>query len=183
MTKTQFQVGDKVFAFLLVPGAPLHARYFSPYVVEKKQNELNYVIVTPDKRKSKQLCHVNMRKLYHERTKVEQCVNAVSSGSATSDTAEELGKLFNLSETTKLSNSDVLRRMDFKLTHLDPSQQSNIERLVRDYSHLFPYIPSRTAMIPHDVEVGDAAPIKQHPCISIKPFQTRIPQQRNQLPP
>lgn len=86
-----------------------------------------------------------MLKLYHGRTKVEQCVNAVSSGSTTSDTAEELGKLFNLSETTKLSNSDILRRMDSKLTHLDPSQQSDIERLVRDYSHLFPDVPSRTA--------------------------------------
>jgi hypothetical protein len=104
-----FQIGDKVLAFLPVPGAPLHARYFGPYVVEKKENELNYVIVTPDRRKRKQLCHVNMLKPYHERRKEEQCVNVVRSGSNTSDTAEELGKLFNLSETTKLSNSDILQ--------------------------------------------------------------------------
>ena len=31
-----------------------------PYLIDKKENDLNYVIVTPDRRKSKQLCHVNM---------------------------------------------------------------------------------------------------------------------------
>ena len=82
-----FQTGDKVLAFLPVPGTPLHARYFGPYVVEKKENELNYVIVTPDRRKNKQLCHVNMIKPYHERKKV---INAVSSGSNDNHTAEEL---------------------------------------------------------------------------------------------
>ena len=89
-----FQSGDKVLAFLPVPGTPLQARYFGPYVIDKKENELNYVIVMPDRRKQKQLCHVNMLKPYHERTKVEQVVNVVSSGNSTDDTAEEIGKTF-----------------------------------------------------------------------------------------
>jgi hypothetical protein len=71
-----FQIGDKVLAFLPVPGTPLHARYFGLYVVEKK-NELNYVIVTPDRRKNKQLCHVNMLKPYHERKRLMQLVQVV----------------------------------------------------------------------------------------------------------
>ena len=154
-----FQTGDKVLAFLPVPGTPLHARYFGPYVVEKKENELNYVIVTPDRRKNKQLCHVNMIKPYHERKKV---INAVSSGSNDNHTAEEL-ELFNLSETTKLSESDILRQMDSKLTHLEQSQQDEIQKLVREYSDLFPDVPTRTTMISHDVDVGDAVPVKQHP--------------------
>jgi hypothetical protein len=65
--KRSFQTGDKVLAFLPVPGTPLHARYFGPYLVEKKENDLNDVIVTPDRRKNKQLCHVNMPKPYYER--------------------------------------------------------------------------------------------------------------------
>ena len=64
--KQSFQVGDKVLAFVPVLGAPLYARYFGPYVVEEKENELNYVIVTHDRRKIKQLCHVNMLKLHYE---------------------------------------------------------------------------------------------------------------------
>ena len=67
--KRSFQVGDKVLAFLPVTGAPLHAMYFGQYVVEKKENELNCVIVTHNRRKSKQLCHVNMLKLHYERRK------------------------------------------------------------------------------------------------------------------
>ena len=67
----------------------MHTRYFGPYGVEKKENELNYVIVLPDRHKRKQLCHVNMLKLYHERRKEEQCVNVVRSEINTSDTAEE----------------------------------------------------------------------------------------------
>ncbi len=86
-----FQAGDKVLAFLPVPGTPLQARYFGPYVVKKKVSDLNYVIVTPDRRKDAQLCHVNMLKPYHERAKVEQCGSVASSEN---DTAEELGNLF-----------------------------------------------------------------------------------------
>ncbi|CAB4005229.1 Retrovirus-related Pol poly from transposon, partial [Paramuricea clavata] len=68
-----------------------------------------------------------------------------------------------LSETTKLSNSDVLRNMDSKLSHLQPSQRQDVLDLVNEYAQLFPDIPSRTDMISHDVDIGDASPIKQHP--------------------
>ena len=71
--RRNFQVGDKVLAFLPVPGTPLQVRYFCPYVVKKKVSDLNYVIATPDRRKHDQLCHVNMLKQYYEITKVEQC--------------------------------------------------------------------------------------------------------------
>ena len=47
------QPGDKVLALLPVPGNTLQAQYFGIYLVEKKENDLNYVIVTPDRRKNK----------------------------------------------------------------------------------------------------------------------------------
>ena len=103
--RQNFQVGDKVLAFLAVPGTPLQARYFGPYVVKKKVSDLDYAIATPDRRKHEQLCHVNMLKPYHERMKVEQCCSVASLGN---DTAEELDNLFELSASTKLSNSDIL---------------------------------------------------------------------------
>ena len=61
-----FKSGDKVLALLPVSGRPLQARYFGPYTVEKKASDLNYVITTPDRRKQKQLCHINMLKKYVE---------------------------------------------------------------------------------------------------------------------
>ena len=66
-TKRSFNVGDKVLAMLPVPGNTLKARFYGPYVVNRKISELDYEIETPGRRKAKQLCHINMLKLYHER--------------------------------------------------------------------------------------------------------------------
>ena len=38
-----FKPGDKVLALPPVPGTPLQARYFGPYIVDKKMSDLNYV--------------------------------------------------------------------------------------------------------------------------------------------
>ena len=62
-----FKPGDKVLALLPVTGRPLQARYFDPYIVDKKMSDLNYVLQTPDRRKQNQLCHINMLKPYYTR--------------------------------------------------------------------------------------------------------------------
>jgi len=62
-----FQPGDKVLLLLPIPGQPLKARYFGPYSVHKKVGDTNYVVETPDRRKAKQFCHINMLKAYHDR--------------------------------------------------------------------------------------------------------------------
>ena len=62
-----FKSGDKVLALLPIPGKPLQARYFGPYTVKKKASDLNYIITTPDRRKQKQLCHIDMLKEYVDR--------------------------------------------------------------------------------------------------------------------
>ena len=63
----KFSPGDKVLVFLPVTGRPLQARYFGPYVIEKKISDTDYIVLTPGRRKSKRLCHINMIKEYHER--------------------------------------------------------------------------------------------------------------------
>ena len=73
----KFQPGNKVLALLPVTGNTLQARYFGPYLIDKKENDLNYVIVTPNRRKIKQLCHVNMLKPYLERKSGVQIVNTI----------------------------------------------------------------------------------------------------------
>ena len=47
-----FQPGLKVLTLLPVPGNTLSCRFFVPYVIEKKLNDLSYTIVTPDKQHS-----------------------------------------------------------------------------------------------------------------------------------
>ena len=62
-----FKVGDKVLVLLPIVNHPLQARYAGPYLVMKKVNEVDYIIHTPDRQKSRRLCHINIMKPYTER--------------------------------------------------------------------------------------------------------------------
>ena len=64
---------------------------------------------------------------------------------------------------SELENSDILRNLNNKLSHLEPSQQEELKQLIHEYERLFPDIPTRTDKIYHDVIVEDSKPIKQHP--------------------
>ena len=57
-----FKRGDKVHAFIPVPGSPLQAKYHGPYTITKKISEQNYIIDTPDRRKNTQNIHINLLK-------------------------------------------------------------------------------------------------------------------------
>ena len=164
-----FNPGEKVLALLPVPNKPLQARYFGPYTVEEKVSDLNYVINTPGRRKSKQMCHVNMLKRYIDRDK-STCNKPVSvvniiSQDACMPESEATSDNFEKSDPgpSKLQNSDILNNLDQKLHHLEPSQQEQFKRLIHEYEHLFPDIPSQTDMIYHDVIIETDQPVKQHP--------------------
>ena len=110
-----FKSRDKVLALLPIPGRPLQARYFGPYTVEKKASDLNYTITTPDRRKQKQLCHINMLKEYVDRDSSNVAlVNVI--GSVPKKQDEMNGEEENCEETnfhktdptcSKLQNSDI----------------------------------------------------------------------------
>ena len=164
-----FQPGDKVLALLPIPGQPLQARYFGPYVVEKKIDNVNYVVQTPGRRKKTQLCHVNMLKEYFDRNEGKNSqpvatlasVPAPCAGTAfdsdveIGDGVQEIG--------VKLCNSNVLANLDGKLRHLSNTEKNELKDLIQEYRHLFPDVPGRTDVVYHDVDVGDAKPVKQHP--------------------
>ena len=158
-----FKPGDKVLALLPVPGRPLQARYFGPYIVDKKMSDLNYVLQTPDRRKQKQLCHINMLKPYYSRNgKNVKPVQTIVTDRAENDC--NFDENFDVhSGTAKLNNSEILRNIDSKLAHLTQSQQQDLKELFSEYKQLFSDVPSITDTIIHDVDVGDAQPIKQHP--------------------
>ena len=151
---------------LPIPGDPLQARYSGPYVVDKKASEVNYVIQTPDRRKKKRLCHINMLKEYKsvddedEQGKQPVACVVVNACDADSDQSEE--KVCDL-PGIKLKNSEALSKLSDKLGHLPENQKSELSELIHEYKHLFPDVPGRTNVVMHDVDVGDSAPIKQHP--------------------
>ena len=99
-------MGEKVLALLPIPKSPLQARFCGPYLITRKASDVNYIIHTPDRRKSQRLCHVNMLKKYHER---EKNVNIKPVAVTMMEESEDV--LFRddvIGGSIKLKNSDVL---------------------------------------------------------------------------
>ena len=172
-----FEPGDRVLVLFPVVGNPLQAKYSGPYKVVKKISDTNYLVKTPDRRKETQVCHINMLKAYHEKPKPElvtlnnrlglespthskDCVGQVAEKEEDTESAVRLG---NDQQPIKLQNSQILNDLGTKLSHLPLVQRKELAEVITQYREVFPDVPSKTDLIEHDVDVGDSAPIKQHP--------------------
>ena len=54
----EFKSGEKVIVSLLIHCNPLQAKCFWPYVIESRPNDLNYIVITPRRRKKRQIWQV-----------------------------------------------------------------------------------------------------------------------------
>ena len=72
-------------------------------------------------------------------------------------------RLRNDQQPIKLQNSQILNNLCTKIYVSFTLQRKELAEVITQYRELFPHVPSRTNFIEHDVEVGDSAPIKQHP--------------------
>ena len=172
-----FEPGDRVLVLFPVVGNPLQAKYSGPYKVVKKISDTNYLVKTPGRRKETQVCHINMLKAYHEKPKPElvtlnnrlglespmhskDCVGQVAEKEEDTESEVMLG---NDQQPIKLQNSQILNDLGTKLSHLPLVQRKELAEVITQYREVFPDVPSKTNLIEHDVDVGDYAPIKQHP--------------------
>ena len=172
-----FEPGDRVLVLFPVVDNPLQAKYSGPYKVVKKISDTNYLVKTPDRRKETQVCHINMLKAYHEKPKPElvtlnnrlglespthskDCVGQVAEKEEDTESEVRLG---NDQQPIKLQNSQILNDLDTKLSHLPSVQRKELAEVISQHIKVFPDVPSKTNLIEHDVDVGDSAPIKQHP--------------------
>ena len=129
-------------------------------------SDVNYIVNTPGRRKQKQLCHVNMLKQYIDRDSSSVTpISVVSSvpQEQSEMNSEDMNFIKSDPASSKLQNSDILKDLDQKLSHLDPVQRKELKHLIHQYEHLFPDIPTRTDKIYHDVNVEDSQPVKQQP--------------------
>ena len=122
---------------LPLPGEPLKAKFSGPHCVKKKLNSVNYIISTPDRRKTQRVCHVNMLKKYYERDESNKLVgiaviepknekeeqNEENSESQTSD----LGCL-----AVQLSNCEIMENLDKVLGHLSVKQRQDSSGLLKE---------------------------------------------------
>ena len=174
-----FQAGDQVLVLLPIPGAALSARFSGPYVIDRKLSETDYIVHTPDRRRASRVCHINMLKRYHGRDVPSTPSTEKVVGPAVSSVAsvmklpvsdgccggDEDGLVLRNApqQCARLGNSEMLIALPSHLTHLDQNQSANIVSLKDEFPSLFGDVPnSRTTVLEHDVDVGNASPIKQH---------------------
>lgn len=162
-----FNVGDRVLVLLPVLGHPLQARYYGPFEILSKVNDLNYVVKTTGRRKERRLCHINTLKEYVDRnenkSKPVMVIKTEDSDCSFNENSNDRDNLTDDSCPVKLLNSDILANLDKKLSHLPEDKRDEMKSLIFQFKHLFPDIPSRTDVVVHDIDVGDTRPIKQHP--------------------
>ena len=172
-------MGDKVLVLLPIVGNSLRARYHGPYTIERCINELNYVVRIPYRRKQRQLCHINMLKNYHTRddcsaakSVAQVAIVTTDENSSSNDNEDDLLDDYGI----RLNNSQIISNLKPKLNQLSHSQATEIETLIQRNLSLFPDVPSRTDAVCHDVDVGNAVPVKQHP-YRVNPEKRRVLQQ------
>ena len=103
----EFNPGDKVLLLLPIHGNPLQSQYSGPYKIERKVNEVDYVVNTPDRRKERRLCHINMLKPYYDKGQVKGTVAIVANCVATQE-SDKSQQLEEVGKSPRLRNSDVL---------------------------------------------------------------------------
>ena len=164
--ESSFSPGQKVLALLPVPGNLLNSRFFGPYVIQKKLSNVNYAVVTSERRKQTELCPVNMLKPYVEKS-ADPVLQPASVNVVVSEPEELSNELSNShlspTDTSKLTNVNVLRNLDSTVSYPQESQCQDLEKLLLEFEHLFPDLLTRMDQIYHDVKVSVAASFKQHP--------------------
>lgn len=169
--RREFSPGDLVLALTPLVDSPFQAKFSGPYVVERKVSELNYVIATPNRKKTSRMCHVNLLKPYYSRdgSVPENSValsvhSSLSSGLSPAVHGGKDGDVMWPDESRlggRLKNSETLRNLQSLFCHLSSEQAGELAELIGSFPELFKDTPSRTNLIEHDIDVGDSPPIKQ----------------------
>ena len=56
-----------------------------------------------------------------------------------------------------------MKSLKAHLEHLDEGQSTEVIAVIKAFPSLFGDVPGRTMVLEHDVNVGESAPVKQHP--------------------
>ena len=153
-----FVVGDQVLALVPQRQSSLSASFSGPYTVMKKVSDKNYVIHTPEGRRKSRLCHINLLKKYQGRVPATPVMCVLGGRTPDEDDSREVGAV-----GLRLGNTEALQSLEKHLAHLPAEGQLGMKVLVAEFSPLFQDVPGRTSLAVHDVDVGSATPIKQHP--------------------
>ena len=158
----EFKANDKVLAYLPVPGSPLSAKYQGPYFVKTKIDDRNYVIRTPNRRKSTQLVHINLLKPYYSREPASDPERLPCA--MISSKEKTLEPLPTANVWNGFSNSEILQNLPEYLNDLDQTHKDDISSVLSSFSNVFSDSPGCCKMMAHDIIlVPETNPIRQPP--------------------
>ena len=150
-----FEIGQLVLVLLPVQGKPLQTKYQGPFKVIGKRGPVDYVIETPNRRRTQRLRHVIMLKAYVERDWNFLCLNTTAVSSATTSDVHDSDPDF----------GPVLTTTDkFSLDHLPERDRKQLQRLLCQYSDTFNDNPGKTSICTHKIELKPGTrPIRLSP--------------------
>ena len=119
-----------VLVLLPIHDEPLKTKLSGPYTIDKKVSDVDYIVCTPDRRKTMRMCHVNMLKGYHVRDNTKPVLNQ---NIFTSDTCGDDFVMNCYGCDIRLENADILSNLESEVSHLQPSQQC----MYPDSNHVF----------------------------------------------
>ena len=158
----EFKDGDKVLAYIPISGSPLSAKFHGPYEVKKKVNKTNYIIKTPDRRKSTQLIHINLLKAYVDKDPAGDSSVPCMSNNVVDKDVSDSGEI--ISPVHGLSNTEVLADLEGYLGHLSPDHKADVISLLDNYPAVLSDTPGQCTILEHDIElVPNTHPIRQAP--------------------
>ena len=148
----EFLPGDKVLMLLPIPSSPLELKLHGPYVIAERLGPVDYVVSTPERRKSRRVCHVNLLRPYRQRDlnlfPDVRNENVVSVNVVLNDD-------FDISLPSICSVSTPLAA-DL-LLKLPKEHQSELTTLLSQFDGVFPDKPSRTDLCVHHIELVEGA--------------------------
>ncbi len=111
-----FNVGDRVLVLLPIPVEPLRAKVSGPYTIDKKVSDVDYIVITPDRRKTKRMYPVNWLQGYHVRDNTKPVLNQNTVTRDTCDENENPGDNFVMNcdgcDDTRLENADIMSNLE-----------------------------------------------------------------------
>jgi len=158
-----------------VSGKRLHAKYHGPYAVEQQLGPVDYIISTPDRRKTKRVCHVNLLKPYHVRDpQLDPTVTTIPADVLLqTPNSDDLECLAPTSVTSPTSVIDTLMlKTDGQLT---PARTVDLTSLLTEYDNVFSDVPGRTTLGEHRTELMPGTkPIRCTP-YRLSPEKAKVP--------
>ncbi|XP_068222362.1 uncharacterized protein [Palaemon carinicauda] len=163
-----FQPGDEVLVYHPIPGSPLREKFMGPYKVLQRISKVNYVLSTPDRRRSKQLVHVNLLKAYQAPIQMvshlsispeEKILPLEESSSELLVVLPDDDQLINWKDNT---NSQILKSLPSYFTGIPSSQKKLLSQLLSRFHEVCSDSLQRSQTIQHDIVIeSGVTPIHQ----------------------